>query len=366
MNFRQRVLKILKHEVPDYVPWFGDLDYYASALIKRGEKPDDFKLSDSYLDWHRELGIGFYLQGYFPFKTTYRNCEEKNYFEGNIRYHEFETPMGKIQEKYEYLPESYTEALLEHFVKTPNDLAVLKYVYSDAEYSADYSQAEMRKKQIGNDGINLVYVPKTPFMQLMVYDAGVMQLSELLIDNQDEVEELLEVMKASFDKAVDITMTTDCDAVMIPENLSAEMVGKVYFERYMKAVQKEWIEKIRKAGKYSFIHMDGSLRALLSEECSTGIDVLEALTPRPVGDLDISEFSKFAAENKTILWGGIPGSYFTPLVSDEEFENHIRKVLEVMKSEPRFVLGIADQAPPDTLDYRLKAVAPLVEKYGKF
>jgi hypothetical protein len=173
-------------------------------------------------------------------------------------------------------------------------------------------------------------------------------------------------MKGSFDRAMEVVLKTPCDAVMIPENLSSEMVGKSFFEKYMRDVQVEWIGKIKAASKYSFIHMDGSLRGLLKEECSTGLNVLEALTPLPVGDVDITEFSSFASGSETILWGGLPGSYFTPMISDTEFENHVRNVLEIMTSEPRYVLGVADQVPPDGMESRIAKVAELVECYGKF
>lgn len=366
MKNRERVIKILNHEIPDIVPWFGDLDYYASALITRKEKPADFKISDDYLDWHRRLGVGFYLQGYFPFKTVYKKCEEKNYIEGNIRYHEIVTPIGVIKEAYEYMPESFTEALTEHLIKTPADLDILKFVYDDANYVPDYNQALRRSKQVGDDGLILVYSPKTPFMQMIVYDVGLMAISEMIMDFPELIEETLEIMKDSFDRALNIVLDTPCDAIMIPENLSSEMVGKSFFEKYVRSVQEEWIKKIRNAGKYSFIHMDGSLKGLLKEECSTGIDVLEALTPKPVGDVPINEFAVYAGKNRAVLWGGIPGSYFTSLISESEFESHIKKVLEVMKSEPRYVLGVADQVPPDALESRIIRVAELVEKYGKY
>ena len=72
MTPRERVLAILSGRKPDLVPWFGDLDYWATAMIGRGERPKDFKQRDDYIAWHRDLGVGFYLQGYFPFKTIRR------------------------------------------------------------------------------------------------------------------------------------------------------------------------------------------------------------------------------------------------------------------------------------------------------
>ena len=49
MTPRERILAVLKGEKPDLVPWFGDLDYWANSLIKRGIKPVGFIQSDDYI-----------------------------------------------------------------------------------------------------------------------------------------------------------------------------------------------------------------------------------------------------------------------------------------------------------------------------
>ena len=82
--------------------------------------------------------------------------------------------------------------------------------------------------------------------------------------------------------------------------------------------------------------------------CAAGFDVIEAVTPQPVGDMPM-EAVRAIAEPQTILWGGLPGTYFTPLVSDAEFERHTREVIEVMVQDRRMVLGVADQVPPGWL-----------------
>jgi len=94
--------------------------------------------------------------------------------------------------------------------------------------------------------------------------------------------------------------------------------------------------------------------------------VLEALTPHPVGDLKIEEFADFCGETDSIFWGGIPGVYFTPNVSDAEFDRHVIEVIKVMTSAPKYVLGVADQVPPDGMESRVKRVAELVDRYGKY
>jgi hypothetical protein len=125
-------------------------------------------------------------------------------------------------------------------------------------------------------------------------------------------------------------------------------------------------QKIKAAGKYSFIHIDGTLAGLLQHEAAVGFTVLEALTPYPVGDLKFEELAGFVGDSKSIIWGGIPGSYFTDCVSEEEFEKHVKYLLSIMTKKPCYVLGVADQVPPDGLESRVKRVSELVNEYGNY
>jgi hypothetical protein len=365
MSPRERILTLLKGERPDRVPWFGDLDYWASSLIAQGAKPSTFKESAEYIQWHRTLGVGFYLQGYFPFRAVY-DLEERLWREGNRRYRELVTPKGNLRECWEYLPNSFAEAPIEHLMKSEEDLGALRYVYTHTAWEPDYDFAYQRLEQIGDQGILLCYLPKSPFMHLVALEAGIAAVTFAVATAPEEFAETLAVMKSSFDKAARISVESPAEVLMIPENLSAEMIGPRYFEKYMRSYQEEWIGKIAKAGKHSFVHMDGTLKGLLREEASTGFTVIEAMTPSPVGDLPIDQWAALAGNSQTVLWGGVPGVYFTAKVDDEEFDRHIREVLGVMRSEPRYVLGVADQVPPDALEYRVKRVQELVEKHGRY
>jgi hypothetical protein len=150
---------------------------------------------------------------------------------------------------------------------------------------------------------------------------------------------------------------------MIPENLSSEVVGKKLFNRYMRPYEERWTPRIKAAGKFSFVHMDGTLKGLIREVASTGFNVLEALTTAPVGDLEVEALRGYVGE-KTVTWGGLPGLYFTDLVTDEDFDRYVISVLDVMKRIPGYVLGVADQVPPGARWERIKRVNQLVEKHG--
>lgn len=365
MTPRERILTLLNGGQPDRVPWFGDLDYWYTALLAQGMRTAGFRESSGYIDWHRSLGVGFYLQGHFPFRQVL-DLEERQWQEGSRRYRELVTPHGTLRECWDYLPESYTEAPVEHLLKSEEDLPALRYVYARTSWEPDYVYARRRVEQIGDQGILLCYLPKSPFMHLVALEAGIAAVTFAEAAAPEEFAETLSVMESAFDRAARLAVESPAEALMIPENLSAEMIGPRLFEKHMRPYQERWIGEIARAGKHSFIHMDGTLKGLLREEASTGVSVIEAMTPSPVGDLPIEQWAERAESPTTILWGGIPGVYFTPKVGDEEFDRHVRNALEVMRSRPRYVLGVADQVPPDCLESRVRRVADLVEEHGAY
>ena len=366
MTPRERVLAVLRGQRPDLVPWFGDLDYLATAMIARGQRPEGFRQSAAYLDWHRELRVGFYLQGYFPFRTIIENCRVTNWAEGNDRFGSIETPFGTLHSKWTWMPESFTAAPVEHLLKSSADLPAYRYYYENLRYTPDYAFGELRGPQIGDCGVHLAYLPKSPLQQLLAADAGVITTVEMLQDDPAQFEETIEVIRRSHDVAAELALAGPAEVLMIAENLTSECVGPVLFEQYMRPYQEVWTKRIRAAGKFSCMHMDGTLRGLLRQECSVGFDFIEALTPAPVGDLAVENWAAFCGNSPTVMWGGIPGAYFSPVVTDTEFERHVRAVLAVMRREPRFVLGVADQVPPDGLERRLRRVAELVEECGVY
>lgn len=365
MNLRERVLAILNGKKPDMVPCLGDLDYWIFYLNKAGIMPEQYKSYDGIYKLHKDLGVGFYLQGHFPFKTLYDGVKVYEEIKGDIKYTTVETPVGNLQEAWHYSHESYCWGPKEFFIKELEDLKVVRYWYEHTFYEPDYKKAEELYELVGDNGLVLCYAPKSPMMQMVALESGIQTFTFNMLDDPDELEETLSVMEKKHDEAAQIVLHSPAECIMIPENISSEIVGKECYKKYMRGYQEKWNRRIREAGKYSFVHMDGTLRGLIKEVSSSGFKVLEALTPSPVGDIEMGDLKNWVTL-ETIIWGGIPGVYFTDLVSDEEFDKFVIQVLKVAKSEPRYVLGVADQVPPKSRFERIKRVSGLVDKYGRY
>jgi hypothetical protein len=366
VTHRERVLAVLRGEKADMVPWLGDLDYYVTAQICRGSRPKDFRERDEYIEWHRSLRCGFYLQGYFPFKEVIENCEVREWKEGNRRYRQINTPKGQLRECWLWSDITYSEAPVERLLKIPEELEAYSYLYANTRYEPEYAFAEKRRRQVAEMGVVLCYLPRTPLMRLVAIDAGIENVTMIHADAPEEFDRMFLALTESLDRASQVALESPAEILMMPENLSSEVVGPRFFELYLRDFQTRWSRKIRESGKFSCIHMDGTLSGLLRQESSVGLTFIEAMTPRPVGDIPIGEWASYRGGSRTIYWGGIPGSYFTPAVTDQEFDRHVKEVLAVMREDRRMVLGVADQVPPDGMERRVNRVQELVESAGLY
>ena len=362
MTPRERVLAVLRGERPDRVPWFGDLDYWVGAMRSRGTLPADYA-GDGYFKLHRDLEVGFYLQGDFPWTETTPGETVEESRVGDRRLATRRNPAGVLHEESTWLPQSCTWAYTRRMVSGPQDIPPLLWHVRHTEVTADYRATQRRRDLVGDNGIVLSYLPRSPFMELVTTLCGLETLVFLLADNPEETRGLLDAMTELADRQAAIALECPAECLMIPENLSSEMIGTAYYREHLRPYEARWISRIRAAGKLSFIHMDGTLRGLLTDVAGTGFDVLEALTPAPSGDMTMADIAS-TLPARTIAWGGLPGVMFTPLVSESAFERHVRETLEVMTERPRCVLGVADQVPPDGTWERVRKVAALVEKYG--
>ena len=363
MTKRERILTVLNRKKPDKLPWCADLSYWMFGLGKMGKLKDEYSDEQGLFRMHRDIGAGFYLQGFFPYTEKCDGYEIKSERRGNETITKYITPKGTLREIWEYLPSSFSSAPKEHLVKDINDFPALSYIMEHTFYEADYAKIDRYQNYAGDNGVTLCYVPKSPFMDLVALRMGIEAVTFAIAEDEDNFLGLLDVMKKKHLEASEITLASPCECIMVPENLSSEVVGIPYYYKYMKDYHSIITKKIRQAGKFSFIHQDGTMKPLVKDISEAGFDVVEACTPKPVGDVEIEEIAALIHPN-TILWGGIPGGYFSDIVSDAEFDRHVMHVLEVLRKRPNSVIGVADQVIPGSRFERIKRVDELVEKYG--
>lgn len=363
MTGRERLLKVFQREKPDRIPWCADLTYWQYAMQCDGTLEKKYQGDEGLFNLHRDTGATQYLQGIYPYKEQYDGVKILKEVRGNEYITKYITPVGELEEVWEYQPKSYCFSPKVHPVKSIDDFPILKYIVEHTTYEADYSKVELYNDLKGDIGLTSCFVPKSPFLELSLMKMGYQDAIYAIADDKDAFEELLAIIEKKNMEAVAITLESGCDLVWAAENFSAEIVGLNFYERYLKEYYKKLSGLVRAAGKYSFMHMDGTLGKMLPEVSQSGFDALEALTPVPQGDLTIEEIAAQVLPG-VVLIGGIPGSFFTDQISDDMFDQYVINAIKVLRKRPHSVLGVADQVMPGSRFARVKRVAELVEEYG--
>ena len=362
MTERERLLSVLKGQKPDKMPWYADLSYLYNSMEIRGILEDKYKGEVGYLNFYKDLGAGicfyapFVWKSHLDKKITYSESKTKEF-----HVCEYFTPIGNLRSVQKYSPSTYSWAYQEHFVKDINDLRVMVYIFENTRYSENYREFNRIDELWSGHGIatGIAPISVAPLQKRLARWAGVEKTVELYMDEPEEFEESMCRIQDAENEVFDILCGSSAVYVEFAENLSSEITGKTFFEKYNMPYYKKRIEQLHKVGKYVGIHIDGILGTCLPLLEPCGFDVAEAVTPFPVGDIKLEDIRETAGAS-IVIWGGLPGALFSPSYTDEYFRSHLEKVLDVFKDDTRFVMGVADQVPPDGLEHRIKLVREMI------
>jgi uroporphyrinogen-III decarboxylase len=346
------------------MPWFADLTYWWDSHKIIGDIPESWQEGISLI--HRRFNVGEYVPGTNAFGQTFDEKveeirEEKDDRKTIIRWN---TPLGSLQATREYNPLSYSRSRVEYPVKTADDLKVLRYLTEHSIYTPTYDRVLKLDRDLGEYGLPIVALPGTPVAQLILNWAGVMTTSYLFNDAPREMELTLQAIAESQERAYDIMAEAPCDYVIFCDNLTSNVYGRL-FKTYMADYYKKQIAYLHEHGKKVITHVDGTLRGVLEQLEGTGIDCAEALTPLPVGDVSLKELRELAGE-KIVLWGGIPGAMFAPSFSRDEIKRQVLELIKYHRESRKFVIGVADQVPPDADMNLVGFISELIEEYGRY
>lgn len=362
MTEKKRLLAVLKREVPDKTPWFADLSYLYESMKAKGTLLHEFDGKTGYLNFYKILGAGICFYAPFPWTFTYSGkIEFKTSTAGNVRISVFSTPKGEISCKERFLPETYSWAITKHYVESINDLRVMEFIHKNTFYKENYSEFLRTSDLWGEAGIatGMPAISSAPLQKLLARWAGVENTVEIFTEEPDEFESLLEEISKAENPIFDILCDSPCEYIEFAENLSSEVTGVPFFKKFNMPHYILQNKKLHSAGKFTGIHIDGTLKPCLSMLSECGFDAAEAVTPYPVGDVKIKDLRKEAGD-KLIIWGGLPGALFSPLYSNDQFTSHLTELLEAFPLGSGFVLGVADQVPPDGLISRIKLVREII------
>jgi hypothetical protein len=362
MTFRQRLLAVFSGDRPDAIPWFGDLSYWRAAHQAMGDLPPEYEGEEGYVRLHRDHHCGMYLGGANP----YGICSDDAHIEATQRQDGerirllWKTPAGEMDGEQVHLPHTGSTAWVRYPASRPEHLAVVRYLYEAQEPYPTYEAWERWDRLTGDQGLHVMPVPRGGVSSLLAEWCGVANLAYLLADAKDEVERTIRVMLERNAKVIEVLCRAPGPLVEFCDNLTGEVVTRL-FRDYQFDFYTEQIGKLHAAGKKTLSHVDGTLKGILPLMAATGLDAAESVTPKPCGDVAVEDLRDLAGPD-LILFGGMPGAMFAPPFTANDIRRQVELIVEHHWPYGRFVLGAADQVPPNGDMNLVRLVGELCER----
>lgn len=359
MTAKERILAALRGEETDRIPWSPFLAYFWEAQPKSTQ-------DTGMLKFYEEIGADPLFRGCKAlYETTYKNSSIETKIDINEKFITYDTPAGKLTEKYVFTPNTNSWFLLDHPVKTREDFKILTYLYEDTVLKPDMEGFLQDYGNLGEKGLHLPVIggpqAKTAFQSLIEHWVGTEELVYALADYPEMVEESLQAMTKVNLVSAEISVCSPAEAFIFWEDSSTTNISPAYFEKYSMPEIKEYARILHLHEKLLVHHACGHLKALLPFIAEAGIDMLESVSAPPTGNIMPWEVRSMLPDHIGIA-GGIEPAFF--LSSDTgSLEAYVRELIAKM-GRKRFILSNADSCPPGVAIEKFRLVSKIVREIG--
>jgi hypothetical protein len=365
MTMRERLLAPFHGVRPDRPAWVADLSYWYSAAESTNVIREEYRGHDGYKRLHADLGVCYYYDyTSHPFDMVFDGVDVVEQEAGAERRRQWRAPAGTLSEHWSYLKTAECWAHDEYAVKCESDLPILLDICRRVRYEPAFPEYTTLMEWVGEAGVPLAPVPRSPLPALLTDWCGVEQTVFFLADMPDTMRTIMDSIDSANDSAFGLAAAAPAELFHFCDNLDSS-ASTPYFRDYMKEYYVKRLRQIHDCGKYAVVHLDGRVRGLLPGLASCGFDGIESITPAPVGDVSVEELRTIAANPRTILWGGIPGAMFSHPWTDTQIRDHTMKLLGCLGGDGRLVVGSADQIPPNGHMEYCTSIAETVQEWAR-
>jgi hypothetical protein len=308
MKIKERMMAVLRHEEPDTIPF----SVY-TFLISRGEVERELRNMGLCLV---ESAFGVYGINTPHVKTqtteSIASLDVDNRFlcvtkQKHMIDRAFITPVGKLNEKYKVNYAAF-EWPAEWSIKDVNDYEIAEYILDDTEFFPRYDDFVNAEKMMGNDGIVEALAPKSP-IQSMLYDLlGYKTFSLHYHLHRKEFNEFYQFYRRKQLEMYDVIAESPAEVILLDDNITGVVTDPRIFEEYCMPFYDEAAQLLHNKDKIFMVHLDGKLNCLRDLIAKTSIDVIEAFTPPPIGDVTIEE--AMTIWKGKILWTNFPATAY--------------------------------------------------------
>ena len=364
MNQTERLHAVFDRTPLDHLPWVPDLTYWRRACDTRGVLPPEYGGGH---DGYRRLHEACDTCAYYGIGDTSAFIKEEgikrsSHEDGDMLIERIECDGHTLEQHSRWLPESWCRARTKYYVADVSDLAVVREIFRRRTYAPN-PNVNQQAAAFEGIGVPITAMPRSPFPALFADWIGVEATVYMVIDEPDEIEQTLRVIDQTNDGFFTFLPNSNARICHFCDNLTADTMGG-FWDLYCAEYYARRVAQIHAAGKACVTHLDGATRGLIPKLVASGLDGIESLPPKPVGDITMDEMVTLMGDSDTVFWGGLPGAMFAPPFEWRDLRTMIDGLFRLHRNGQRVVIASADQVPPHASLDTIKQVTKYVEELG--
>lgn len=246
-------------------------------------------------------------------------------------------------------------------VETEEELKVAAWREEYTDWEFDRSLFNQLQAEMGDLGAPTIYMPRMSVQSLYIDKMGVENGVFAIYDWPDTTEAYFRALDGSHDRLIEVINDSPVNIVNLGENVHSGTLSPNLFLKYHLPACQHRCERLHAAGKFVSAHWDGDCGPLLQYAQETGLDGIEAITPKPQGDVTLEQI-KTGLGDKMFLIDGIPAIYFDETFSTDVLCECTKKIIELFA--PKLVLGISDEISSSGDIERIRLVGEIVDEYN--
>ena len=342
MTGRERLRCILSRRPADRLAWTTLLDGNSLALF-----PENLR-GNGGVDFYKFLGCDIFLLNNWGVKAPLRSPQLNwapdvrvtSTREGNRYAVKWETPRGSLNALYE---KSHP---LKYAVDSIEAVHVFRRMWEGASYTAvdDTASVGELNRLIGDDGVFTRFWGPSTIPRLLEENMGAQHFYYHMADHPAEMDGLIRTMHEKDLQAFDLVAAGPWESATLVENTSTYYISPQIYRDYNMPHQRDFVERVKRAGKTAILHMCGHVKNLLPLIRETGCDGIHALTQPPTGDCPW-ETALDALGDNLVIFGCLDPTIFAAGPVEEIGPALDRLIMPRLRESPFVLAPFADGIP---------------------
>lgn len=353
MTLRERMLAVIRGDVCDSIP-FVQYDGIAGpneeiwSVIGR----DNMGL----LRWSK----------IYRFEHPHCYFEVKRIKKNNLRgfLTTLHTPKGNLAEIRYFEPVYNSSHIAKHFIEDIKDYEIFIEYLKDIIVYEDIEQFTRDEAELGEDGIAMVTMERTPFQQLWIQWVSLENLCVHMADCPEIIEDCINLLTDIHYKTFEVVEKAAGKVPIVfvnfPDNITAYAIGEKNFIKYCVPLYDTLAEVLSGKNVPIAVHMDGDLKPLWKIIKETKVNILDSFTPAP--DNDTRVLDAVSLWDDKVLFINFPSSVH--LEEPDEIYREAKKILEEGGHTGRIWIQISENVPPGVWRKSFPQIIKAIKEFG--